>query len=103
SGPAAAETYRLSLHDALPVLRGKVLMLDARHVFRKVTRKIFDFSPEQMKNLTSIVWLYRGQKERFAGLVQEYLNTARAEAQQAEDRKSTRLNSSHVKISYAVF
>lgn len=65
-------------------LRDKVLMLDARHVFRKVTRKIFDFSPEQMKNLTSIVWLYRGQEDRFAGLVQEYQNTARAEAQAAD-------------------
>ena len=37
--------------------RDKVLMLDARNVFRKVTRKIYDFSPEQMQNLTSIVWL----------------------------------------------
>jgi type I restriction enzyme M protein len=65
-------------------LREKVLMLDARNVFRKVTRKIFDFSPEQMKNLSSIVWLYRGQEERFAGLVQEYLATARDEAQAAD-------------------
>ncbi|MEO9631518.1 MAG: N-6 DNA methylase [Sulfitobacter sp.] len=62
-------------------LRGKVLMLDARQVFRKVTRKICDFSPEQEKNLTSIVWLYRGQEDRFAGLVQDYLSTARDEAQ----------------------
>ncbi|MGR3499610.1 MAG: N-6 DNA methylase [Limimaricola soesokkakensis] len=62
-------------------LRDKVLMLDARHVFRKVTRKICDFSPEQEKNLTSIVWLYRGQEDRFAGLVQDYLSTARYEAQ----------------------
>lgn len=65
-------------------MRDKVLMLDARHVFRKVTRKVFDFSPEQMRNLTSIVWLYRGQEDRFAGLVQDYLNMARAEAQAAE-------------------
>ncbi|MEH6836037.1 N-6 DNA methylase [Falsihalocynthiibacter arcticus] len=65
-------------------LRDKVLMLDARNVFRKVTRKIFDFSPEQMKNLTSIVWLYRGQEARFAGLVQEYLTTARKEARNAD-------------------
>lgn len=35
-----------------------VLMLDARNVYRKVTRKIYDFSPEQLANLTSIVWLY---------------------------------------------
>jgi type I restriction enzyme M protein len=65
-------------------MRSKVLMLDARHVFRKVTRKVFDFSPEQMRNLTSIVWLYRGQEDRFAALVQDYLKTARAEAQAAD-------------------
>ena len=40
-------------------------MIDARGVYRKVTRKIYDFSPEQLKNLTSIVWLYRGQRDRF--------------------------------------
>jgi type I restriction enzyme M protein len=46
--------------------KDKVLMLDARNVFRKVTRKINDFSPEQMKNIAAIVWLYRGQNERFS-------------------------------------
>jgi type I restriction enzyme M protein len=53
--------------------RDKVLMLDARNVYRKVTRKIYDFSPEQMRNLAAIVWLYRGQQNRFLGLVKEYL------------------------------
>jgi type I restriction enzyme M protein len=53
--------------------RGKVLMLDARNVYRKVTRKIYDFSPEQMKNLSAIVWLYRGQQARFLALVRDYL------------------------------
>jgi type I restriction enzyme M protein len=47
-----------------------VLMLDARNVYRKVTRKIYDFSPEQQANLAAIVWLYRGQSARFLGLVQ---------------------------------
>ena len=60
--------------------RSKVLMLDARNVYRQVTRKIYDFSPEQMKNLTSIVWLYRGQNERFLSLVAEYMDTAVREA-----------------------
>jgi len=59
--------------------RDKVLMLDARNVFRKVTRKIFDFSPEQMRNLSAIVWLYRGQQARFLGLVKEYLGNVREE------------------------
>jgi type I restriction enzyme M protein len=52
--------------------KDKVLMLDARNVYRKVTRKIYDFSPEQMRNLAAIVWLYRGQRERFLGLVKDY-------------------------------
>ncbi|MEQ1591089.1 MAG: N-6 DNA methylase [Thiobacillaceae bacterium] len=53
--------------------KGNVLMLDARNIYRKVTRKIYDFSPEQQANLTAIVWLYRGQRERFLGLVLSYL------------------------------
>lgn len=61
-------------------LRDKVLMLDARHVFRKVTRKVYDFSPEQMRNLIAITWLYREQSDRFTTLVQDYLETARNEA-----------------------
>ena len=52
--------------------RDQVLMLDARSIYRKVTRKIYDFSPEQLANLTAIVWLYRGGQERFLGLVREY-------------------------------
>ena len=51
----------------------KVLMIDARSVYRKVTRKIYDFTPEQQKNLSAIVWLYRGQADRFVALVAEHL------------------------------
>jgi type I restriction enzyme M protein len=55
-------------------------MLDARNVYRKVTRKIYDFSPEQQANLAAIVWLYRGQRERFLGLVQDYFTRLAAES-----------------------
>lgn len=58
----------------------KVLMLDARSVYRKVTRKIYAFSPEQLQNLLSIVWLYRGQPERFRALVAQHLHTSKQEA-----------------------
>ncbi len=33
-----------------------VLMIDARNIYRKVTRKIYDFTPEQQQNLAAIVW-----------------------------------------------
>jgi type I restriction enzyme M protein len=55
--------------------RDKVLVIDARTIYRKVTRKIYDFSPEQLLNLLAIVWLYRGQPERFLELVFGYLRT----------------------------
>ena len=60
--------------------RDKVLMIDARNIYRKVNRKIFDFTPEQLQNLTAIVWLYRGQSDRFIALVQQYLEQTLAEA-----------------------
>lgn len=63
-----------------PERRDVVLVLDARQVFRKVTRKINDFSPEQLRNLTAIVWLYRGQTERFLALVGDYLDRVAAES-----------------------
>ena len=53
--------------------RDKVLMIDARNVYRKLTRKIYDFSPEQQQNLQAIVWLYRGDADRFLDLVSRYL------------------------------
>lgn len=60
--------------------KDRVLMLDARNIYRKVTRKIYDFSPEQQANLTAIVWLYRGQRERFLGLVQDYCTRLASES-----------------------
>lgn len=60
--------------------KDKVLMLDARNVYRKVTRKIYDFSPEQLNNLLSIVWLYRGEQKRFTDLVARYIEQTLAEA-----------------------
>jgi type I restriction enzyme M protein len=64
----------------------QVLMIDARSIYRKVTRKIYDFSPEQLQNLTAIVWLYRGQPERFIALVQDYLARTLGEAAAIADR-----------------
>ena len=52
--------------------RDKVLMIDARNIYRKVTRKIYDFSPEQRQNLLAIVWLYRGRTDKYLELVSGY-------------------------------
>ena len=63
--------------------KGKVLMLDARNIFRKVTRKIYDFSPEQLQNILSIIWLYRGESKRFHYLVVNYVSVMFNEAAQS--------------------
>jgi len=70
-------------------LKDKVLMLDARNVYRKVTRKIYDFSPEQQQNLTAVVWLYRGEGERFVKLVQRYIDKAIFEARDCEKSEAS--------------
>lgn len=61
-----------------------ILMLDARSIYRKVSRSIYDFSPEQQKNIASIIWLYRGQSHRFLKLVESYLAQAVGDGKAAE-------------------
>ena len=56
--------------------KDKVLMLDARKIYRKVTSKVNDFSPEQLQSLISIVNLYRGKTDKFKTTVKTYLETA---------------------------
>jgi type I restriction enzyme M protein len=68
--------------------KDKVLMLDARNVYRKVTRKIYDFSPEQMRNLSAIVSLYRGQRQRFLTLVKDYFSHLYEESRTIPDALS---------------
>ena len=63
--------------------KDKVLMIDARNIFRKVTRKIYDFSPEQLQNILSIIWLYRGETKRFHDLVMNYISATLKEAVQS--------------------
>ncbi len=63
--------------------KDQVLMLDARSIgqLMKGSRKVFEFTPEQMRNLTAIVWLYRGQKERFTELVDQHIDSSLNAAQ----------------------
>ena len=65
--------------------RDKVLMLDARNIYRKVTRKIYDFSRTDA-NLSAIIWLYRGQRDRFLGLVKQYFSSVCAESAAISDK-----------------
>src|SRR5438132_5318405 len=69
TGAAAADSYTLSLHDALPILAALGTTLGS--------------------TLCGEMARYQAQVSR--------------QIQRSRDRKSTRLNSSHIVISYAVF
>jgi type I restriction enzyme M protein len=62
-------------------LQDKILMIDARNIYRKVNRTINDFSPEQLQNILSIVWLYRSESKRFIDLVVGYCQSIDREYQ----------------------
>jgi type I restriction enzyme M protein len=63
----------------------KVLMLDARKIYRKVTSKVNDFSPEQLQNLICIVNLYRGNTRKFENTVDDYLQKSAELAHEMSD------------------
>lgn len=52
--------------------REKVLFIDARNYYTAVDRTLNEWSEWQMKNLNAIVWLYRGEIEKYEVLIGEY-------------------------------
>jgi type I restriction enzyme M protein len=50
------------------------------------SRKVYEFTPEQMRNLSATVWLYRGQRDRFVALVKEYFSRLSAESAAVPER-----------------
>src|SRR3712207_7953454 len=81
---ATTEIYTLSLHDALPIFV-KVLAIDRGpgQVLRDEARAVALDERAQLAQVAARGTIRRAQREA--------------------DRKSTRLNSSHANISYAVF
>ena len=53
-------------------IRDKVLFIDARNYYTVVDRTLNEWSDWQLKNLNAIVWLYRGEKDKYRKLVNEY-------------------------------
>lgn len=57
-------------------LKGKVLFIDAQNYHTAIDTTHNEWSPWQLKNLSAIVWLYRGELDKYVALLDEY----RAEA-----------------------
>src|SRR5205814_9953219 len=86
--PATTDIYTLSLHDALPISFGSAQIMIAN-----VT--------EAVPAIVTVDALQIGEAQYIWIIV--VINTVLFLVVAGEDRKSTRLNSSHLGISYAVF
>ncbi len=55
--------------------KDKVLFIDTRNYYTVVDKTLNEWSEWQMKNLNAIVWLYRGDVEKYKNLLEEYAET----------------------------
>src|SRR5699024_12867245 len=98
--PPSPALYTLSLHDALPISlqKGKRVCIASPRadVARELVPRIQAAFPH-----VSVQGLYAGSRDK-SGTAQLIIATTH-QLYRYQDRKSTRLNSSHVSISYAVF
>ena len=53
-------------------LKDKVLFIDARNYYTVVDRTLNEWSEWQLKNLNAIVWLHRGETDKYKALLDEY-------------------------------
>ena len=54
--------------------KDKILFIDARNYYTAVDRTLNEWSEWQMKNLNAIVWLYRGETDKYKSLLSDYLH-----------------------------
>lgn len=52
--------------------KNKILFIDARNYYTVVDRTLNEWSEWQMKNLNAIVWLYRGEVDKYQQLLNDY-------------------------------
>src|SRR5690606_41354621 len=97
---ASAETHTRSLHDALPICWSQA-GAPARAASRYARSSTTQPSGNEIVCRLDDVFVTRAVAYTVGGAVSAILTSAVYVT--PSDRKSTRLNSSHVKISYAVF
>src|SRR5699024_11958431 len=89
--------YSLSLHDALPILSSKIM---PTHLFRK---HLYFFHFIAIFHIFHMFYTFRHLAEYGMNAIEMKGIEHVKNMKNGEDRKSTRLNSSHVSISYTVF
>lgn len=67
--PCSLWFYDKGKSDAI---KDKVLFIDARNYYTVVDRTLNEWSDWQLKNMNAIVWLYRGEVDKYTALLDEY-------------------------------
>src|SRR5206468_5933888 len=93
--PATTHNYTLSLHDALPIFQRH------NHTQADLVDQLFNSSEKRLARALLLLARF-GKKDKPEEVIPNRASNKRARANRL-DRKSTRLNSSHDQISYAVF
>ena len=52
--------------------KDKTLFIDARNIYTQVNRSLRAFTQSQLFDIAAIVWLYRGEKEKYNNLMETY-------------------------------
>ncbi|MGN6478524.1 MAG: N-6 DNA methylase, partial [Flavipsychrobacter sp.] len=66
----------------------RILFIDARNIFRQVTRAHREFTDEHIQNIAAIVRLHRGESKRLKELLKQYDKQATAAAKEADKQKA---------------
>ena len=72
-------------------IQDKVLFIDARNYYNVVDRTLNEWTEWQLKNLNAIVWLYRGEKEKYQNLLAEYRMEFSRYAEESDDTKLSKI------------
>ena len=83
-------------------LLDKTLFIDARNYFTVVDRTLNEWREWQLKNLNAIVWLYRGETEKYKGLLAEYRQTLHAYAHRSQEMAEILLKSDFAKTVHSL-
>src|SRR5690606_42054910 len=101
--PTTADTYTLSLHDALPIYELQDQLGELIHGEEWPTIRIPKFVAKAGARVMNAFASEDDPEFIKPWMIDIADDHYEADISKARDRKSTRLNSSHVKISYAVF
>ena len=65
--------------------KNRVLFIDARNYYTVVDRTLNEWSEWQLKNLQAIVYLYRGEQDKYKILIREYWNALSEHAERHDN------------------